>query len=215
MYFFDPRMGNRRRAMAEDQLRRLSRQAAYGCDAGVRDLGNRAQGALHDFGELVQHGQWPQRREQRRAGWSPATRLVAATCGTALMANCLARRTPGAILLGTLGFGLFARSMETGPTGIHIQRTMEIDAPVDKVYEFFAHPENYPRISDSIANVEVFGDGRFAKDMLIAGVPYRFEERFFRCEENRVLEGRSEADSPMCYSKQMCFEDAVDGCTRL
>src|SRR5438045_2856973 len=207
VYFFDPRMGNRRRAMAEDQFRRLSRQAACGCDAGVRDLGNRVQGALHDFGQFVQHGEWPVRqRRGQRAGWSPAAKLIAATCGTALMANCLAKRTPSAILLGTLSFGLFARSMESGPTGVHIQRTMEINAPVDKVYEFFSHPENYPRISDCIANVELFGDGRFAKDMLIAGVPYRFEERFFRCEENRVLESRSEPGSAMCYCKQMGFE---------
>ncbi len=216
MYFFDPRMGNRRRAMAEDQLRRLSRQAACGCDAGVRDLGNRAQGVLHDFGELVQHGQWPQRqRRGQRAGWSPAARLIAATCGGALMANCLAKRTPSAILLGTFGFGLFARSLENGPTGIHIQRTIEINAPVDKVYDFFSHPENYTRISDCVANVELFGDGRFAKDMLIAGVPYRFEERFFRCERNSVLESRSEPGSALSYCKQMMFEDASDGWTKL
>jgi uncharacterized membrane protein len=216
MYFFDPRMGNRRRAMAEDQLRRLSRQASCGCDAGLRDLGNRAQGALHDFGELVQHGRWPARqRRGQRGGWSPAARLIAATCGGVLMANCLARRSPSAILLGTVGFGLFARSMESGSSGIRIQRTIEINAPVGRVYDFFSHPENYPRISDCVANVEVFGDGRFAKDMLIAGVPYRFEERFYRCEENCALESRSEPGSAMHYCKQMMFGDAGDGWTRL
>jgi uncharacterized membrane protein len=216
MYFFDPRMGSRRRAMFEDQMRRLSRQASCGCDTGMRDLGNRTQGVLHDFGELVQHGRWPIRQHRgQRSGWSPAARLIAATCGGALMANCLARRTPGAILLGTLGFGLFARSMASGPKGIHIQRTIEIHAPVEKVYDFFWRPENYPRISDVIANVELFGNGRFAKDMLIAGVPYRFEERFYRCEKNHVLESRSEPDSAMRYCKQMIFEDVGDGWTRL
>jgi len=132
-----------------------------------------------------------------------------------MMANCLAKRTPGAILLGTLGFGLIARSMESGSKGIHIQRTIEINAPVEKVYDFFSHPENYPRISDCVANVEIFGDGRFAKDMLIAGVLYRFEERFFRCDRNRVLDSRSEPGSAMHYCKQMGFEDAGDGWTRL
>jgi len=216
MYYFDPRMGNRRRAAFEDQLRRISRQASCGCDAGMRDLGNRAQGVLHKFGQLIQHGEWPVRQRRReRTGWTPAARLIAATCGGALMANCLAKRSPSAILLGTLGFGLFVRSMESGASGIHIQRTMQIEAPVDKVYDFFSHPENYPRISDCVTNVELFGDGRFAKEMLIAGVPYRFEERFFRCEENRALESRSEPGSALCYCKQLGFEEAGDGCTRL
>jgi uncharacterized membrane protein len=217
MYYFDPRMGNRRRAMAEDQLRRLSRQASCGCDAGFRDLGNRAQGMLHDLVQLVAHGQWPQRQrsERGRAGWTPAAKLIAATCGGALMANCLARRTPSAMLLGTLGFGMFVKAMDQGPSGIHIQRTLNIEAPVDRVYAFFSDPTNYPRISDSVANVEMFGDGRFAKDMLIAGVPYRFKERFCRCDENHVLESRSEPGSALAYFKQMVFEDAGGACTRL
>ena len=43
-YFFDPRMGNRRRVAIENQLRRLSRQTAEAIDAGLRDLENRGQG---------------------------------------------------------------------------------------------------------------------------------------------------------------------------
>lgn len=42
--------------------------------------------------------------------WAPATQLTAGTLGGALMLNCAMRRTPGAILLGTLGFGLFVRA---------------------------------------------------------------------------------------------------------
>lgn len=43
--------------------------------------------------------------------WAPATRLTAGTIGGVLMANCLLRRTPVAILWGTLGFGLTARAV--------------------------------------------------------------------------------------------------------
>ncbi len=46
MYFFDPRLGNRRRTLAQDQFRRLSRKATAGLDAAIRDLGNRAQGLV-------------------------------------------------------------------------------------------------------------------------------------------------------------------------
>ena len=38
MYFFDPRMGRRRRVLIEDQLRHLSRQAAYVTEMGAVSL---------------------------------------------------------------------------------------------------------------------------------------------------------------------------------
>ena len=181
MYFFDPRMGNRRRVWFEDQLRRLSRQTADGIDAGLRDLTNRGQGVLHGAQSLVRQPQPQQRRGQAsRSGslpkWTPGIRLAAASCGTVLMANCLARRTPSAVLLGTLGFGLFSRSLAGRHGGVEVQKTLEIAAPVDRVFEFFSHPENYMRVSDVVTNVEIFGDGRFAKDMTIAGIPVHFEE---------------------------------------
>jgi uncharacterized membrane protein len=225
MYFFDPRTGSRRRIAIEDRLRRVSRRAAEGIDAGLRDLENRGQGLMHGVGSLFESpGEWTSRpqdgsRQRSSSGptlkWSPGPRLVAATIGTALMANCMAKRTPSAVILGTLGFGLFNRAL-TGPRGgIEVQKTIEINAPIDRVFEFFSHPENYMRISDVVTNVEVFGDGRFAKDMLIAGVPTHFEERIVRCEKDQVLESRSEPRSALRFCKQMCFERMDDELTRV
>lgn len=225
MCLFDPRMGSRRRIALEDRLRRISRKAAEGIDAGLRDLENRGQGLMHGVGSIFaaprestsgrEHGS----RQRSSAGsslkWSPGPRLVAATVGTALMANCMARRTPSAVILGTLGFGLFNRAL-TGPRGgIEVQKTIEIKAPVDRVFEFFSHPENYMRVSDVVTNVDVFGDGRFAKDMMIAGVPVHFEERFIRSEKDSLLETRSEPGSALKYYKQMCFESMGNDRTRV
>jgi len=131
------------------------------------------------------------------------------------MVNCLARRTPRAILLGTLGFGLFARSTSPGRRGIHVEKTIEIDAPTEQVFDFFIHPENYLRISDVVTDVEVFGDGRFAKEMVIAGIPVRFEERFVRSVRNELLETHSEPRSALQYCKQLTFERCGDHHTRL
>ena len=102
------------------------------------------------------------------------------------MTNCSLRRTPAAVLLGTAGFGLFVRAvsnkdLETalGFTqrgyAVDLEKSLEINAPLDKVFEFFNNPENYVRISDVVTNVEISGDS-FAKEMLIAGVPLRFED---------------------------------------
>src|SRR5205085_1958039 len=52
------------------------------------------------------------RRRQRGQyqNWSPGTRLLASGAGGLCMLNCMAKRTPSAIFLGTLGFGLFVRA---------------------------------------------------------------------------------------------------------
>ena len=131
------------------------------------------------------------------------------------MANCAACRTPSAVLLGTLGFGLFAQAVSDPRGGVTIERAIEINAPVGKVYEFFSNPENYLRISDVITKVEVFGDGRYAKDMSLAGVPIHFEERFTCMEKDCRLETHSEPGSALTYGKQMRFESRDENRTRL
>lgn len=78
---------------------------------GVRSIDNQLDTQL---GPDVDHH--PNGRHSRsnwdiaQETWAPATQLTAGTLGGALMLNCLMRRTPGAILLGTLGFGLFVRA---------------------------------------------------------------------------------------------------------
>jgi uncharacterized membrane protein len=217
-YFFDSRMGRRRRAAVEDQLRKLSRRTTEGIDAGLRDLGNRVQGVMHDAGSLIDPRQTRRTLASMGRGrfkWSPGPRLLAAAGGSALMANCAICRTPRALLLGMLGTGLFSRSLGSSAGGIHISKTLDIGAPVELVFEFFANPENYLRISDVVTNVEVFGDGRFAKDMSIAGIPVHFEERFVCCQRYDELATESEPNSAIRYTKRMRFEDVGGDRTRL
>jgi hypothetical protein len=42
--------------------------------------------------------------------WAPTCRLLVGMVGAGLMANCLTKQDAGAVLLGTLGFGLFLRA---------------------------------------------------------------------------------------------------------
>lgn len=46
VYFLDPELGRRRRALFRDRLGRLERQAQEDVDAAARDLSNRARGAV-------------------------------------------------------------------------------------------------------------------------------------------------------------------------
>src|SRR5262245_31188757 len=124
MYFFDPRLGNRRRVLIEDKLRRLSRKAAHGIDVGLRDLNNRVQGTAHEVGAFANPRSRSRQIQPRGPGrirrtdgtdWAPGARLIGAAAGTALMANCAIRRKPSAMLLGTLGFALFTRAVANKP----------------------------------------------------------------------------------------------------
>ena len=79
---------------------------------GVRSVDNQLDTQL---GPEVDHHPTDGRRSRSgwdfaQETWAPATQLTAGTLGGALMLNCLMRRTPGAVLLGTLGFGLFVRA---------------------------------------------------------------------------------------------------------
>jgi hypothetical protein len=64
------------------------------------------------------------RGELFQARWSQTFRLLAGAAGTALMANCLAKRDFGAALLGTLGFGLFLRAATNTGLGELIDEAM-------------------------------------------------------------------------------------------
>jgi len=209
VYFLDARHGARRRALVSQKFRRLSRQAAEGTDAGWRDLQNRSHGLVADPMSMFSD-------RRKYALNTPAGRLIEATIGTALMANCLARRTPGAVVLGTLGFGLAMRAItENGPvsrldgrSAVIVQQSIQIGAPADRVYEFFTHPENWVKVSDVVTSVELLGEGRFAKNMMIAGVPARFEERYTCCEPNRLIESHSTPRSAIPFCKQLRIEEA-------
>jgi uncharacterized membrane protein len=202
--------------MAADKLRRLSRETSEALDVGMRDLQNRGLGLMHDAEALLHvgpHSGAPV-STHGRFKWSPGPRLLAAGGGTALMAKCAMSRSLTSKLLGTLGFGLFLRSL-AGKADVHVERTIQINAPRDQVFEFFANPENYRQISDMITSVELLGDGRFAKSISMAGIPVRFEERFTCCDKNRGIEPRSTERSPIQYSKQLRFEPVDEHHTRL
>ena len=87
-----------------------------------------------------------------------------------------------------------------------VSTLMEIKAPIGQVYAFFSRPENYLWLSDMVTDVTNFGDGSFAKDMLIAGVKVHFEERFTEMEQDVLLETHSLQASALQYKKSIWFE---------
>ena len=118
------------------------------------------------------HGARPHVRN--RTNWTPTKRLFACATGGALIGYCLKRRDrPFSIAtgLGALGFGLVARALtnlETkrligvgaGDGAVMAQKTININAPVERVYEFFARSQDFPHFMTNVREVRQTGTGR-------------------------------------------------------
>lgn len=242
MYALDPENGRRRRAMARDRLKSLTRRHRAAAPRGSRDLGHRLEGGVHSLagrdsaadrvlaervraalGRAVSHPsaievevrggcvvltgkvlEWETRELMRRVGrvagvtavddrlerhlssdgipalegsgrvsrhrlerdiWPPSWRLVAGAAGIGTGVAGLARGglTGKALLVG--GGALLARAASNRPlsrlTGvgggrrmIELRKTLLVHAPIDEVYRFWTHVENFPHFMEHVREVK-------------------------------------------------------------
>jgi uncharacterized membrane protein/osmotically-inducible protein OsmY len=186
---------------------------------GVQGVINALQS--HDQAEHISDLQGTARTgepfEWLQQSWSPAARAAASIAGVALMTNCLIKRTPAAVALGTVGFGLCARGLtniETkqllglgrGRHGIDVHSTIVINAPVEKVFRFMSDPQNYPLVSSSFKSVQTLGDGRYQKTLVgPAGLEIQLEEILTRRLWNHLVAWKSGSHSQIKYEKSARF----------
>ena len=156
--------------------------------------------------------------------WAPATKLLVGGTGAFLLANCLTarRRTLTDVVLGTLGFGMLARSFAPSNRGeanswqcVEFHKTLTIAAPPEKVFGFLTRPENWLRITNKIRNLRWHGEDAFAKDIALAGINLTCSERISCLKENECFMTDSLPDSMISYHKELHFEKAGDDHTRL
>lgn len=298
MYYFDPVLGNRRRALLRDQVNHAVNKTSHALDTCMRDIQNRLTGTIAEMRALMASDDADDRvirdrvratigryashpssieveaengvvwlygpiladevdalvravgsvrgvnevindlEEHDAAGnisalhgggslpgepwelmqehWSPTTRVAVGALGGALLLNCLARRTPGAAVLGTAGLLMGMRAWTNleskrllgvgGCRGIDIEKTFTINRPVDEVYRVLSEPENYTRFSDLITSVKVLDGGRIEKTIAgPAGAEVTLMERITGREPNHFIAKSSEADSPLQYALRAWF----------
>ncbi|HEX4947788.1 MAG TPA: SRPBCC family protein [Blastocatellia bacterium] len=111
------------------------------------------------------------RSEWWQENWSPTTRLLAGVTGGGLMVSCLIRRDAISAALGTIGFGLGLRSVTNlswknllgighDCRAIEVQKTININAPVDRVYNFWYNYHDFPYAMANVRAVKTQTDGR-------------------------------------------------------
>jgi uncharacterized membrane protein len=202
VYFLDPEQGGLRRARARNRLRGGEPVVRYGARLG--DLEGLEAANLGDAGS--------------RRSLAGLARLVAG----AMAAYGLARRGRKGTLLRTIGLGIAAAVPRPSapPLGerrrtVDIQKTVHVDAPIDRVYAFWAAYDNFPLFMTNVREVQDLGSGR--SRWLLTGPgrqPLQWDAVVTGREENALLAWRSEPGSILENAGAIRFTPEADG-TRL
>lgn len=142
---------------------------------GVKNIENRLE--VHEHAGDIPALQGGRRRQGPSFGplktnWSPTTRLVATAAGSALAVYGARRRDVAGTMMSSVGLGILARALTNFETSrllgldggrkvIDIQKTINIEAPVDRVFTYWSHPENFPDFMSHVLEVRRIGDGLY------------------------------------------------------
>ncbi len=193
---------------------------------GVTGIENRLE--VHEQAENVPALQGGMLRsgetsEFLQTSWSPTARLLAGVAGGALALYGLRRRGMTGAALGALGGSLVSRALTNLQLrdlagygrGINVQKTITIEAPVERVYEIWSHPENFPHFMSRVREVNNLGDGRYRWTVVgPAGISCSWTGAITKQVLNELLEFASEPGSAIEHHGVVHFE-SMDGDTRV
>lgn len=167
------------------------------------------------------------RFELMQTNWSPAARALVGAAGSTLTVWGIARRGVSGAALGFLGAAALARSISnremkslvgvgSGRRSVDIRKTIEINCPVERVFEFWANYENFPKFMSNLKEVRDVGAGRSHWVAVgPAGIPVEWDARITSLKPNEQLSWRSDPGSRVDNSGNIRFEANPDGTTRL
>jgi len=162
----------------------------------------------------------------RQQNLSPATRLLSSVGGSLLTLYGLKRKGLAKPVLSTAGLLLTARGMtnmdtgsllglSTAGNGIRVQKTININAPIDEVYRFWHNFENFSLFMDHVKEVTVQNDISNWKVAGPAGSSMEFQSHITRDIPNESIAWETIPDSQIHHSGVVSFEQNWDGGTRV
>lgn len=200
---------------------------------GVRDIVNRLQ--VHEAPGNVpalQGGGKPRGGDRSaffQRNWSPAARLGAGAAGAAAFGLGVGRRGIAGKALGLAGLALLARAatnlelrqftrMGSRRYPINVEKTIRVNAPVERVFELWADCENFPQFATHVREVRRIGDtngsGRWHwKVRGTSGLEFEFDSAITAYEENRFIAWRSEPGAWVQHAGSVRFLGNPDGST--
>jgi uncharacterized membrane protein len=170
--------------------------------------------ALQGEGRRVQRG---------RQIWPPAAQLGALGGGLAVASyGLLLRRGLLGAALGLAGGALALRGGTNRPLrelfgrkgGVVVQKTITVEAPIQKVFDLWSHPENFARFMNHVRGVERDGSRSRWRVDGPAGTVVVFESEVTRAEPNRLICWHTLPNQPIEHEGMVRF-DEHDGSTRV
>jgi uncharacterized membrane protein len=192
---------------------------------GITGIDNRLR--VHDEpGDIPTLQASERRMSQMQGNWTPSSRLLA---GAGALYLFLRSRRGGFLgpfyTLGSLILGLRAvtnrpvKQMLGGgqdPDLIHINKTVQIQAPLEGIYELWANFTEFPRFMAHVKEIHDLGDGR--SHWVVdgpAGIPVEFETVVTQQIPNEMIAWRTVEDSPVKHTGQVRFHPSPRGGTQV
>ena len=158
--------------------------------------------------------------------WSPATRLLSTVGGSLLTLYGLTRKGVAKPVLSTAGMVLTARGltnldtrsllgMGTGENGIRVNKSINIFAPIDEVYQFWRNFENFSLFMNHVREISADGD---ISNWTVAGpadTPYHFQSQITEDIPNELIAWETLPDSEVHSAGFVRFDENRDGSTRV
>lgn len=195
---------------------------------GVTEVEDRLE--VHKSAEGVSALQGGRRRDERfelmQQNWSPAARAFAGTTGSMLLLYGLKNRNlvglaatvagTAVLLRGATNMPLTRLAGLTGRRAIDIQKTINVEAPIGKVFDTLTHYENFPHFMTHVREVTVREDGRSHWRIAgPAGISIEFDVVTTKLQPNKVLAWKTVSGATVEHAGKICFEPVNGGGTRL
>jgi uncharacterized membrane protein len=157
--------------------------------------------------------------------WSPTTRLLMGAAGGAMAAYGAGRRDAFGGAIGLAGVTLLTRAITNielkrllgvgaGRRAIDIQKTLNLNAPVERVFQLWANYQNFPHFMSNVRDVKDLGDGR--SHWVVAGpagTTVEWDAVITSYTPNEILAWRTEPKSVVQHAGLIRFLSNPDGST--
>ena len=165
--------------------------------------------------------------ELMQANWSPTARAGVGIVGASLALYGASRRDLAGAGIALFGVAALTRAslnlplkrivgLGAGCRAVDLNKTMTIAAPLERVFDFWAHYEKFPRYTAHVREVQETGEGRSRWTVVgPAGVALSSHITITSFIPNQELAWRTEPDSIVQHAGILKFMENGDGTTTI
>lgn len=176
---------------------------------------------------MDQPAEAPANESRNQARWRVGIRLGLSAAGAALVSFGLARRGRAGMLAGAIGAGCLLSALLAKPAwhipgvgarrnGVEIHKTLEVDAPIEEVFELWRDFQNVPRFMRHVSEITQLDEER--SRWVVegpAGTPIEWDAELTVCLPNELLGWKTLPGQLVEQAGTIGFAEAPEGKTRV